>query len=452
MSWISPVNNVVVTATIQTVSRFSSRGPAHVEGTKRAALRLQLIAGGLLALLFLVAARGIAFFEHDPSLTLGLELAAGIVFAYSLYAVFVGACNGAREFHRQAGLDATFTALKAILVCGAALVFSSVIAAVSGFVIAALSVLCDCFPGRGSRPLGQDDVPGSVRTLLGFMAPVALYLLISNLLMFVDGWVVKRLVARVPRAPTPSDPARLASEAAAVYTAVQAIARIPYQAILAVTFVIFPLVSRSTFQANLDETRGYIDRSLRLSFLAVMAAAAAVAARPDGLLNLFPKGQYLGGANALAILALGYVAYSLLTIAGTILNGAGRTRAAMYIGFVTLILDAGLIRRGPLGARQRARPAFLGGGRNHLRHGPRPRVGAGLFPARLPRIAQAGDGRLGGGGDGAGHCCRAHLVALRAAARASGGSGRHGAGGWRLRGWSFGHSGISIGELRRRFR
>lgn len=339
-SWLSPVNNVVVVATIQSVSRFASRGTHFVEATKRAALRLQALTGGVLALVFFLAAPLVARFEHDLGLTTGLRLAAGVILAYSFYAVFVGACNGAREFHRQAGLDAAFTALKALLVCGGALIFSSVVAAVGGFVLAAASVLLVAILVVGVRRRRESDASVSTGDLWRFMAPVALYLFVSNLLMFIDGWMVKRLVAEAAERARQLDPTRIASEAAAVYTVVQAIARIPYQAILAVTFVIFPLVSRAIFDADQGKTRDYIDRSLRLSFLIVMIPASAVAARAEGLLNFLPRGEYLAGAHALAVLAMGYVAYSLLTIAATILNSAGRTRATMTIGLVTLVLDA----------------------------------------------------------------------------------------------------------------
>ena len=54
-----------------------------------------------------------------------------------------------------------------------------------------------------------------------------------------------------------------------------------------------------------------IERSLRLSMLAVLAMAVAVAARPDGLFALVYPADYLPGAPALAILIFAYVAFYL---------------------------------------------------------------------------------------------------------------------------------------------
>jgi stage V sporulation protein B len=172
-----------------------------------------------------------------------------------------------------------------------------------------------------------------------FMGGLALYLLILNLLMFVDGWLLKRLVAEAAERGGLSDPARIASEQAAIYSgAVQTFARIPYQVILSVTFVIFPLVSRSSFEADRAATQRYIERAVRYSFLVVGAMATAMAARPDALMALFGR-KYLAGASALPALAFGYVAFSIFSIAGTIVNGAGRTAPTVVIGAITLAVD-----------------------------------------------------------------------------------------------------------------
>jgi len=53
-------------------------------------------------------------------------------------------------------------------------------------------------------------------------------------------------------------------------------------------------------------------------------------------MHLFYKPEYAIGARALSALVLGYVAFSLFNIAGTIINGSGRTLPTTIIGVVTL--------------------------------------------------------------------------------------------------------------------
>ena len=64
--------------------------------------------------------------------------------------------------------------------------------------------------------------------------------------------------------------------------------------------------------------------------------AAVLAARPDATMRLFYKPEYAIGAHALSALVLGYVCFSLFIIAGTIINGSGRTLPTTIIGVVTL--------------------------------------------------------------------------------------------------------------------
>ena len=137
------------------------------------------------------------------------------------------------------------------------------------------------------------------------------------------------------------EPSALADVQVAYYRAVQNLARLSYQAILAATFVIFPLVSRSTFDADVDTTRRYVNLTLRYSLVFATALAVVMAANPEPLLDIPYAADYARlGAPALTALALGNVAFSIFAIAGTILNGAGLTREAIISAAVTLAVAA----------------------------------------------------------------------------------------------------------------
>jgi stage V sporulation protein B len=336
---VSPINNVMVTATIQGVSKFISESDGRGGAVTRAALRMQTLLGGGVALAFFSFAPSIAWFLHDPSLTPDLRLAAGVILCYSFYAVFVGAANGARAFHKQAALDITFSTLRAALVVGAGVATHSALASLGGFVAAAATILVVAVIAVGVGAAPAEPFP--TRRLAQFFAGVAVYLLIVNLLMFVDGLLLKRLVAEAAARAGAANPAAVADTQEGFYGAVQAIARIPYQLILAVTFVIFPLVSRATFDQDAEKTRGYVRSTMRYSLLVAALLASSLGARPEAVMRLLYKPEYAVGAPALAVLLVGYVFFSLFTIAGTIINGAGRTRPTTAIGLVTLLLATG---------------------------------------------------------------------------------------------------------------
>ncbi|MDB4971587.1 MAG: virulence factor family protein [Myxococcales bacterium] len=335
LSILSPVNNVMVTATIQGVSKFTAEIEARQSSVLRAALKLQSMLGGGVALAFFLLAPLVAWFEHDPTLVPYLRLSTGVALAYAFYAVFVGWANGRKEFHKQAGLDITYSTLRCLFVVGAAAATHSAMAAVGGFVAAAsiILVVAVVVVGLGSPSSSE---PFEVNRLVRFFGGVAFYLLIVNLLMFADGLLLKRVVSEWATARGLADPTAYANEQAGLYGAVQNVARIPYQLILAVTFVIFPLVSKSTFDQDLERTRGYVRATMRYSLVVAALFAAVLAARPEATMRLFYKPEYAVGARALSALVLGYVCFSLFNIAGTIINGAGRTLPTTIIGVVTL--------------------------------------------------------------------------------------------------------------------
>jgi O-antigen/teichoic acid export membrane protein len=355
-SFISPVNNVMVTGSIQAVSRFISHEPAQARKVQAAGFRMHLLVGLGVAAVFAASAPLFAWFARDQSKTLPLLVGALIVAGYSFYAVMVGTANGLRQFNKQAGLDIAFATLRAVGILGMAVLGLGVVGVVAGWVIAVACILVLASVWVG-LPSHSDRAAISVRPLAGYFAQVAVYLVLFNLLMFADTWLLKRLItehylplidrhvealdALVPSArsvagfyPTASS---LADGQVAYYTAVQNLARLSYQAIIAATFVVFPLVSRSTFSQDKEVTKRYISVTMRYSLMFSMAISVVMAANPQDVLGLMYSPDYASlGAPALVALALGNVAFSLFAIGGTILNGAGLTRAAIFTAAVTL--------------------------------------------------------------------------------------------------------------------
>ncbi|MEO6950798.1 MAG: oligosaccharide flippase family protein [Polyangia bacterium] len=338
LACVSLFNNVMVTGTIQAVSRFVAQLPARVGDVVRAALSRQLILGGVVAAGFIGGAPLFArYWLHDPAYASYLRVAGIVTFCYALYAVFVGSANGQRQFQKQASLDMTFATLRAGAVIGAAVVTHSVLASLGGFAAAAVLILLlsAAWVGVGAR-----TQPLEGREMERFFGQVAGYLVLVNLLMFIDGLTLKRLVTIAASGLGEHAAAAAGDTQAGFYSAVQTVARLPYQLILAVTFVIFPIISRTTFEADAERAKRYVVVTMRYSLLVVALMAVALAARPTATLSLLFPPEYAVAAAALPVLIFGYLSFSLFNILGTILNGAGDTAASLRAGLVTVVVCA----------------------------------------------------------------------------------------------------------------
>lgn len=349
----SVVNNVMVTGTIKAVARFTAQTRAAARAIQAAGFRMHLFVGLPVAIAFAaIVAPVMGWFLKDPSKVGPIAFASFIVAGYAFYATFVGTANGLRAFHKQAGLDVLFATLRAAGIVGMAALGFGVQGAIGGWIAAVaviLAVSAWWIGLPGSRPGPARSGPHDeharperrpVGPIVRFFFAIAVYLVLLNLLMFIDLFLLKRLTvdAFVAQGLTGPAAAAAADTQVGYYGAAQQFARLSYQAIIAATFVIFPLISRTTFDNERDTTVRYIRATTRYSFMFAGAFATVFAANPHAILDLPFRVEYADhGARPLIALALGNVAFAMVAIIGAILNGAGKTRHAAVTAAVTVI-------------------------------------------------------------------------------------------------------------------
>jgi O-antigen/teichoic acid export membrane protein len=171
--------------------------------------------------------------------------------------------------------------------------------------------------------------------LVRFMAGVSLYAVLLNVALNYDLLLLRHFAtARAGVDPT------TAAAVAGNYEALRTFALLPYQALLVITFVIFPLVSRATFAADRDATRVYVNQTMRYALILAAAMGTVLAARPGALFGVIYSPAYRAGAPALPILAGGQCCLALLAVACAILNAAGRTRETVSLMVLTLLVGS----------------------------------------------------------------------------------------------------------------
>lgn len=353
---ISLVNMVMITGTLQAVSKLVSEKPSAANRVVNQALKLQCFLGVPIAVLYFVGSPWIAEQFHDPSLTTFLRLSSLIVLFYAFYAVFIGYFNGIKDFVRQATMDITFATMKVIGIVGLVLLGFGVGGAVAGFVGAAgfICVFAAVWVWRRTRTHAERfpaeagdtsaDTNQQFKRLLGYLVMIMAYTFALNGLMRADLFVLKRVSAELPAQWAGAEALfkLISNKFAGFDGAVLNIARIPYQGVIAVTFVIFPLISASTFNDDRAKTQAYIRDTFRYCMLLIAVVGGLLALNADSIIAGLYSVEYQAASSALAILSVSIVFFALLYVATTIIIGAGRPGVAVVIMTISLALSAGL--------------------------------------------------------------------------------------------------------------
>jgi stage V sporulation protein B len=335
-------NNVVVSTSLQGVSRQTSRaGDAHPDAL-RDALRvhapLALFFGGSLAL----AAPWIARVQYAPEMVTPLVFMSVVLACYGMYAPLVGGLNGRRLFSKQATLDilsATFRTSG--LVLGAYFAMRTGYSGVSGACAgAALAALC-IFPFAlsFSKLRRTSKTTFDMRGYLANLLPIALVQLGTNLLLQVDLFLVGRYLNASAIAHGMSSAE--ANEWIAIYRACQLFAFLPYQLLMSLTQILFPMVSKAHTEGDHETVSRTVDRGMRLAALATGLLTSVLVAVPGSVLRILYSAEYAErGASTLRVLALGQAAFTLFSVASALLTSVGKERVGARVTLGALALSA----------------------------------------------------------------------------------------------------------------
>ena len=132
MAAISILNNVLIAATIQSVSKLVSEDEARGPAVLRQGVQIQLVVGGVLSALLFGAAPYFAAFHADPALAPMMRVSSSVVLAYALYAALIGDLNGRQRFATQAKFDIGFSTLRTLGIVGGAALGLGAFGAVTG--------------------------------------------------------------------------------------------------------------------------------------------------------------------------------------------------------------------------------------------------------------------------------------------------------------------------------
>lgn len=315
VAWVSVAATVVRQGATQMVARFTAACPWAVAAVRARSLRLLVVVGTLVGVALLLVAR-----SQEAGGGGALALAALIVLAYAVGAVWHGTLNGSGRLVTQGRLDLTFSGLKLTGVVLGAVLFGTTTAAVGGFLAAATltAIIGALVVGQAEGP--DPARPGPRTAELGrFLLSTVGFMFALQWTVQLDLWYLRWWVPGV----TLDD--------RSAYAGFQLFSQIPYALVAAIVFLAFPGIARGG--SSVAEGGRRLGGALRATFVSAGLVLAGVQAQPEAALGLlFPDDavQLLGEGRRLAfgLVGLAYFALCVLFVAGSCLTAFARPRAA----------------------------------------------------------------------------------------------------------------------------
>ena len=320
ISFISIINMLFINGTLQATSKLVSE-TENPRGVLNLSLRIQSYIGGALLLLLWVLAAPIAAILRDPSLTNLIRIASFIMISYCFYACYVGVWNGLRDFRTQGLMEMFYSTLKIVFVLILASTSIRSAGAVFGFALAAFFTLSVAF-FITRRKLHSAKAASEVdwKPLIFYQTAIITFFLILNVVMNTDLFLLKVL----------SDPNE-ASVNAGYYMAGLTLSRVPYMILVSLNFALFPLISKATHAQKEESTHYYIQKGLRLCIGFAFPVAVIFSCNAKDILPFVYPEEYISGATALSVLALGYAFFSLFLTSATIITSGGKPIHSIFL-------------------------------------------------------------------------------------------------------------------------
>lgn len=333
--------NPLISAGVQGMSWAFSRS---AEGERSAALRTSLLIHGVLAVVtasgFFLLAPVIGEALGSEYLVPSLRILSLVVLFYGLYAPLVGILNGQRRFLLQAALDALAATLRTVgLLVGAWWMLArgptravegaswAFVATVFLMLVAAAFALRKTFRSHAGDVYPAQTPPSSWATRatrhLSFLLPLLASQVVLNLLLQADTNTLRAFATRA--AEREGLAASAADKLVGAYNAGQLFGFLPYQLLIAITFILFPMLAKAHHAQDPLAVRRYVREGVRIALVVAGLAVAANAGLSSHLLRLVFPAQFAEvGAEAMLILAFGLGTFALFGILTTVLNSLGK--------------------------------------------------------------------------------------------------------------------------------
>lgn len=329
------IGNGIPTAMAKYISEVFETSSRTVLSIKKQAIRLQIMIIGVITVLFYITAPLIAQILNDPTLTPLFRLSTLIIPAFAAASFYFSYYTGLHKFNTQATLKTLRSIFRIVLVVGLAFLFQ-LKGAIAGYIVAPAAMFLialgiDKFKigpklkeAAKAEPILTAEFPW--QKLFNYAWQVIIFFLAYELLISIDLYMVKAILK--------------SDSLTGIYNAALTVGRIPYYIFYAMTIFMLPMVSKASVNNNFKNAGPIITQALRMLLILLVPMIVLMSFYSTETLTLLYGKKYITGASAMSFLEYGVGFLTIFYVLSFALNGAGKTKVAMWISTIGVIMNA----------------------------------------------------------------------------------------------------------------
>jgi stage V sporulation protein B len=313
------IRTFVMSGIPMSVARYVSAEPHRADAILRQGLKLQLYIAGTVSLIFLLISKPLATLLGDASLAPLFMIAAPITIFFGIFFIFNQYHNGLGEYKLQALWLIISYFLRAVLCIGLTWIGWRVYGAVTGLTLAAVGS-CLVFFFHRRQETTTESYPAKI--LINFGAPLILASIVQALITDMDMMFVKGMIKD--------------SSSAGFYTSAKAMAQSTPFAFYALSSALYPAISRTQAEGNMEKMRTYIHQANRLLLMAILPLLVIVCLNSQAILQMMYGKRYLPAAEPLSLLMISFSLMSIFIIHRTFITGSGHPKTSSLLTLALL--------------------------------------------------------------------------------------------------------------------
>ncbi len=275
---------------------------------------------------YFLFARQIALLMKDPSLAEYLKVFSFIIPFSALAMVYLGALNGLRRYAIQSWIIITCSIIRIPIVIILVLIGFSIKGVIIGLLMAGILKFV---MARGFYKPAGSGMYTEGKKVLFFTLQLSIVSLTTALVMNIDLLAVKALIVK--------------NFETGLYTSAMIIAKLPSFFIFPIITALFPIISKSISEYDMQFTEINILKALRLILIIVLPLTMIIIATSKNCIVFLYGSEYSEASNALKVLLLGGIFLSIKVLMFSVIIASGRPWYIIILGSISLLIEVTLL-------------------------------------------------------------------------------------------------------------